>query len=156
MTITGGPSVTKTGIDAGNKNITNVKAGVNDTDAVNVKQLKDAKTKLVDGKNTTVEGDGKAATPYKVNVEGDLADISSITNGADSGKLTFEGDKVVKVDGDKPISLDGKGGYVTGLQNKDWDITNPTVVSGRAATERPIESESSRNTTFVDTINLRV
>ena len=26
MTITGGPSVTKTGIDAGNKNITNVKA----------------------------------------------------------------------------------------------------------------------------------
>ena len=50
LTITGGPSVTKTGIDAGNKNITNVKAGVNDTDAVNVKQLKDAKTKLVDGK----------------------------------------------------------------------------------------------------------
>ena len=72
MTITGGPSVTKTGIDAGNKNITNVKAGENDTDAVNVKQLKDAKTKLVDGKNTTVEGDGSTATPYKVNVEGDL------------------------------------------------------------------------------------
>ena len=265
MTITGGPSVTKTGIDAGNKNITNVKAGENDTDAVNVKQLKDAKTKLVDGKNTTVEGDGStatpykvnvegdlkgitsisntdggpkmtiggnsinitggplnmggskitnvapgtddtdavnvkqlkaaktevkagagvtvaksqgaegqdiytvsstgatgntdpskveggknttvtgdgtAATPYKVNVEGDLADISSITNGADSGKITFEGDKVVKVDGDNPISLDGKGGYVTGLQNKDWDITNPTVVSGRAATEDQLKKVS--------------
>ena len=265
MTITGGPSVTKTGIDAGNKNITNVKAGENDTDAVNVKQLKDAKTKLVDGKNTTVEGDGStatpykvnvegdlkgitsisnadggpkmtiggnsinitggplnmggskitnvapgtddtdavnvkqlksaktevkagagvtvaksqgaegqdiytvsstgatgntdpskveggknttvtgdgtAATPYKVNVEGDLTDISSITNGADSGKLTFEGDKVVKVGGDNPISLDGKGGYVTGLQNKDWDITNPTVVSGRAATEDQLKKVS--------------
>ena len=178
MTITGGPSVTKTGIDAGNKNITNVKAGENDTDAVNVKQLKAAKTevkagagvtvaksqgaegqdiytvsstgatgstdpsKLEAGKNTTVEGDGTAATPYKVNVQGDLADISSITNGAGSGKLTFEGDKVVKVDGDNPISLDGKGGYVTGLQNKDWDITNPTVVSGRAATEDQLKKVS--------------
>ena len=265
MTITGGPSVTKTGIDAGNKNITNVKAGENDTDAVNVKQLKDAKTKLVDGKNTTVEGDGStatpykvnvegdlkgitsisnadggpkmtiggnsinitggplnmggskitnvapgtddtdavnvkqlkaaktevkagagvtvaksqgaegqdiytvsstgatgntdpskveagknttvtgdgtAATPYKVNVEGDLTDISSITNGNGSGKISFAGDQVVKVEGDNPISLDGKGGYVTGLQNKDWDITNPTFVSGRAATEDQLKKVS--------------
>ena len=187
MTITGGPSVTKTGIDAGNKNITNLKAGENDTDAVNVKQLKAAKTevkagagvtvaksqgaegqdiytvsstgatgstdpsKLEAGKNTTVEGDGTAATPYKVNVQGDLADISSITNGAGSGKLTFEGDKVVKVDGDNPISLDGKGGYVTGLQNKDWDITNPTVVSGRAATEDQLKKVSDG---FNNTIKL--
>ena len=187
MTITGGPSVTKTGINAGNKKITNVAPGTDDTDAVNVKQLKAAKTevkagagvtvaksqgaegqdiytvsstgatgstdpsKLVDGKNTKVEGDGTAATPYKVNVEGDLADISSITNGADSGKLTFEGDKVVKVDGDNPISLDGKGGYVTGLQNKDWDITNPTVVSGRAATEDQLKKVSDG---FNNTIKL--
>ena len=274
MTITAGPSVTKTGIDAGNKNITNVKAGENDTDAVNVKQLKDAKTKLVDGKNTTVEGDGStatpykvnvegdlkgitsisnadggpkmtiggnsinitggplnmggskitnvapgtddtdavnvkqlksaktevkagagvtvaksqgaegqdiytvsstgatgntdpskveagknttvtgdgtAATPYKVNVEGDLADISSITNGAGSGKISFAGDQVVKVEGDNPISLDGKGGYVTGLQNKDWDITNPTVVSGRAATEDQLKKVSDG---FNNTIKL--
>ncbi|WP_298708203.1 ESPR-type extended signal peptide-containing protein [uncultured Veillonella sp.] len=187
MTITGGPSVTKTGINAGNKTITNVAPGTNDTDAVNVKQLKSAKTevkagagvtvaksqgaegqdiytvsstgatgntdpsKLVDGKNTKVEGDGTAATPYKVNVEGDLADISSITNGADSGKLTFEGDKVVKVGGDNPISLDGKGGYVTGLQNKDWDITNPTVVSGRAATEDQLKKVSDG---FNNTIKL--
>ena len=187
MTITGGPSVTKTGIDAGNKNITNLKAGENDTDAVNVKQLKAAKTevkagagvtvaksqgaegqdiytvsstgatgstdpsKLEAGKNTTVEGDGTAATPYKVNVQGDLADISSITNGAGSGKLTFEGDKVVKVDGDNPISLDGKGGYVTGLQNKDWDITNPTIVSGRAATEDQLKKVSDG---FNNTIKL--
>ena len=266
LTITGGPSVTKTGIDAGNKNITNVKAGVNDTDAVNVKQLKDAKTKLVDGKNTkvtgegtqddpykvnvegdlkgitsisnadngpkmtiggnsinitggplnmggskitnvapgtddtdavnvkqlksaktevkagngvtvaktqdatdghdiytvsstgatgntdpskveggkntTVTGDGTAATPYKVNVQGDLTEISSITNGTGSGKISFAGDQVVKVEGDNPISLDGKGGYVTGLQNKDWDITNPTVVSGRAATEDQLKKVS--------------
>ena len=274
LTITGGPSVTKTGIDAGNKNISNVKAGVKDTDAVNVKQLKDAKTKLVDGKNTkvtgegtqddpykvnvegdlkgitsisnadngpkmtiggnsinitggplnmggskitnvapgtddtdavnysqikdlrtevkagngvtvaksqgtdghdiytvsstgatgntdpskveggkntTVTGDGTAATPYKVNVQGDLTDISSITNGNGSGKISFAGDQVVKVEGDNPISLDGKGGYVTGLQNKDWDITNPTVVSGRAATEDQLKKVSDG---FNNTIKL--
>ena len=177
MTITGGPSVTKTGINAGNKKITNVAAGTDDTDAVNVKQLKSAKTevkegtgvtvvksqgtdghdiytvsatgtaaadptKLKAGKNTTVTGDGSTATPYKVNVEGDLADISSITNGAGSGKISFAGDQVVKVEGNNPISLDGKGGYVTGLQNKDWDITNPTVVSGRAATEDQLKKVS--------------
>ena len=177
MTITGGPSVTKTGIDAGNKKISNVAAGTDDTDAVNVKQLKSAKTevkegtgvtvvksqgtdghdiytvsatgtaaadptKLKAGKNTTVTGDGSTATPYKVNVEGDLADISSITNGNGSGKISFAGDQVVKVEGDHPISLDGKGGYVTGLQNKDWDITNPTVVSGRAATEDQLKKVS--------------
>ena len=275
LTITGGPSVKKDGIDAGNKNISNVKAGVKDTDAVNVKQLKDAKTKLVDGKNTkvtgegtqddpykvnvegdlkgitsisnadngpkmtiggnsinitggplnmggskitnvapgtddtdavnvkqlksaktevkagngvtvaktqdatdghdiytvsstgatgntdpskveggkntTVTGDGTAATPYKVNVQGDLKDISSITNGTGSGKISFAGDQVVKVEGDNPISLDGKGGYVTGLQNKDWDITNPTVVSGRAATEDQLKKVSDG---FNNTIKL--
>ena len=274
LTITGGPSVKKDGIDAGNKNISNVKAGVKDTDAVNVKQLKDAKTKLVDGKNTkvtgegtqddpykvnvegdlkgitsisnadngpkmtiggnsinitggplnmggskitnvapgtddtdavnysqikdlrtevkagngvtvaksqgtdghdiytvsstgatgntdpskveggkntTVTGDGTAATPYKVNVQGDLTDISSITNGNGSGKISFAGDQVVKVEGDNPISLDGKGGYVTGLQNKDWDITNPTVVSGRAATEDQLKKVSDG---FNNTIKL--
>ena len=178
LTITGGPSVTKTGINAGNKKITNVDAGTDDTDAVNVKQLKAAKTevkagagvtvaksqgtdghdiytvsstgatgstdpsKVEAGKNTTVTGDGTAATPYKVNVEGDLADISSITNGAGSGKISFAGDQVVKVEGNNPISLDGKGGYVTGLQNKDWDITNPTIVSGRAATEDQLKKVS--------------
>ncbi|EEP65941.1 Hep/Hag repeat protein [Veillonella dispar ATCC 17748] len=186
MTITGGPSVTKTGINAGNKKITNVAAGTDDTDAVNVKQLKSAKTevkegtgvtvvksqgtdghdiytvsatgtaaadptKLKAGKNTTVTGDGSTATPYKVNVEGDLADISSITNGNGSGKISFAGDQVVKVEGDNPISLDGKGGYVTGLQNKDWDITNPTVVSGRAATEDQLKKVSDG---FNNTIKL--
>ena len=178
LTITGGPSVTKTGINAGNKKITNVAPGEDDTDAVNVKQLKAAKTevkagngvtvaksqgtdghdiytvsstgatgntdpsKVEGGKNTTVTGDGTAATPYKVNVTGDLTEISSITNGTGSGKISFAGDQVVKVDGDHAISLDGKGGYVTGLQNKDWDITNPTVVSGRAATEDQLKKVS--------------
>ena len=188
MTITGGPSVTKIGINAGNKKITNVAPGTDDTDAVNVKQLKSAKTevkagagvtvaktqdttdghdiytvsstgatgntdpsKVEAGKNTTVTGDGTAATPYKVNVQGDLTDISSITNGTGSGKISFAGDQVVKVEGDNPISLDGKGGYVTGLQNKDWDIINPTPVSGRAATEDQLKKVSDG---FNNTIKL--
>ena len=185
MTITGGPSITKTGIDAGSKKITNVTAGTADTDAVNVKQLKDTekhikpgtyavandgsvtlkyvdgngteqtetakitgiakKSKVINGQNTTVE-EGTDTTDnsvtYKVNVKGDLADISSITNGTGSGKISFEGDQVVKVGGDHPISFDGKGGYVTGLENKTWDLKNPTVVSGRAATEDQLKAVS--------------
>ena len=103
------------------------------------------KSKVIDGQNTTVE-EGTDATDnsvtYKVNVKGDLADISSITNGTGSGKISFEGDKVVKVGGDHPISFDGKGGYVTGLENKTWDLKNPTVVSGRAATEDQLKAVS--------------
>ena len=52
MTITGGPSVTKTGINAGNKKITNVAPGTDDTDAVNVKQLKDARTVVTSNDNS--------------------------------------------------------------------------------------------------------
>ena len=194
MTITGGPSITKTGIDAGSKKITNVEKGTADTDAVNVKQLKDTekhikpgtyavandgsvtlkyvdgngteqtetakitgiakKSKVINGQNTTVEEGTDTAdnsVTYKVNVKGDLANISSITNGAGSGKISFAGDQAVKVEGDNPISLDGKGGYVTGLQNKDWDITNPTVVSGRAATEDQLKKVSDG---FNNTIKL--
>ena len=185
LTISGGPSVTTGGIDAGSKKITNVEKGTANTDAVNVKQLKDTekhikpgtyavendgsvtlkyvdgngteqtetakitgiakKAKVINGQNTTVE-DGTDTTDnsvtYKVNVKGDLADISSITNGAGSGKISFEGDQVVKVGGDHPISFDGKGGYVTGLENKTWDLKNPTIVSGRAATEDQLKAVS--------------
>lgn len=41
VTIQNGPSMTKDGIDAGGKKITNVAPGENDTDAVNVSQLRD-------------------------------------------------------------------------------------------------------------------
>ena len=66
------------------------------------------KSKVIDGQNTTVE-EGTDTTDnsvtYKVNVKGDLANISSITNGAGSGKISFAGDQVVNVEGDHPISL---------------------------------------------------
>ena len=41
VTIAGGPSMTKTGIDAAGNKITNVQAGTDPTDAVNVSQLRD-------------------------------------------------------------------------------------------------------------------
>ncbi|ENU22598.1 hypothetical protein F993_02834, partial [Acinetobacter proteolyticus] len=59
VTISNGPSITKDGINAAGNPITNVGAGVNDTDAVNKGQLDDAaaaaKTEVEAGKNMTVE-----------------------------------------------------------------------------------------------------
>lgn len=46
LTIEGGPSVTKDGINAGEKKITHVAAGTEETDAVNYGQLKDVETKV--------------------------------------------------------------------------------------------------------------
>ena len=138
LVINNGPSVTKDGINAGNKQITNVEDGVNDTDAVNVRQLKEAKTNLVDGQNTKVTGDGSKANPYKVNVEGDLNKITSITNKEGDGKLEFKGDQVVNVAGDNTIKLDGKTGDITGLTNKTLDSAD-FATKGRAATEEQLK-----------------
>ena len=149
LVINNGPSITKDGINAGNKQITNVEDGVNDTDAVNVRQLKDAKTKLVDGQNTTVTGDGSKNNPYKVNVEGDLKKITSITNNDGDGKLEFKGDQVVNVAGDNTIKLDGKTGDITGLTNKTLD-SQDFAKKGRAATEEQlklVQQEAAKKST---------
>ena len=145
LTITGGPSVTKTGIDGGNKQIKNVAEGTEDNDAVTVKQLKDSKTALVNGKNTSVTGTGTKADPYKVNVEGALKDITSITNKDGNGKVEFAADQVVNVAGDNPIKLDAKTGDITGLTNKD--LNGPTYAkAGRAATEEQLEAKGTQIT----------
>ena len=149
LVINNGPSVTKDGINAGNKQITNVEDGVNDTDAVNVRQLKAAKTNLVDGQNTKVTGDGSQANPYKVNVEGDLNKITSITNKEGDGKLEFKGDQVVNVAGDNTIKLDGKTGDITGLTNKTLDSAD-FATKGRAATEEQlklVQQEAAKKST---------
>jgi len=55
----------------------------------------------------------------------------------DAGKLTVTGtDK----DGKTPQSA--AGDYVTGLDNKDWNVDSPTYVSGRAATEDQLKAIS--------------
>jgi len=149
LVINNGPSVTKDGINAGNKQITNVQDGVNDTDAVNVRQLKEAKTNLTDGQNTKVTGDGSKNNPYKVNVEGYLNKITSITNNEGDGKLEFKGDQVVNVAGDNTIKLDGKTGDITGLTNKTLDSAD-FATKGRAATEEQlklVQQEAAKKST---------
>ena len=53
---------------------------------------------FANGTNTTVEGDGTAATPYKYNVNPALTGITSVTNATtadgDGTKLTIDGDKL--------------------------------------------------------------
>ena len=72
LTINGGPSVTKGGVNAGNQSVTNVKDGVADNDAVNVKQLKAAKTEVEAGDHIDVTSTTGAngQTIYKVSAKG--------------------------------------------------------------------------------------
>ncbi|MBP0581414.1 hypothetical protein J8I29_18945 [Labrys sp. LIt4] len=63
LTITGGPSVTTAGIDAGGKAITNVAAGTNATDAVNLSQLNTVSTSVTTiGNNVNNLGNSTAST----------------------------------------------------------------------------------------------
>ena len=215
LTINGGPSITKTGINAGGLNITNVKAGVNDNDAVNVSQLKkvraderhikpgeyavDANGKVtmtyLDGNNNDVANETAVITgiakqdlsninkggetviqnlakksidmengkntkvsnreingvkTFKVDVEGDLNDITSITNKAGDGKVVFGGNQTVNVAGDHNINLNAKVGDITGLTNVTLDAPD-FAKKGRAATE---EQLSIVNNGFNNTVGL--
>ena len=156
VTITGGNL--SLGDGTTNNKIVNVAPGTDDTDAVNVKQLKDAKTVLTDGKNTKKSGTGTAADPYKVNVEGDLTEITSITNKADAsgnnaGKITFSPNQTVTVSGDHNISLNGKTGDITGLTNTTIPTTagSDFATKGRAATEEQLKIVNDK---FNNKINL--
>ena len=156
VTITGGNL--SLGDGTTNNKIVNVAPGTDDTDAVNVKQLKDAKTVLADGKNTKKSGSGTAADPYKVNVEGDLTEITSITNKADAsgnnaGKITFSPNQTVTVSGDHNISLNGKTGDITGLTNTTIPTTagSDFATKGRAATEEQLKIVNDK---FNNKINL--
>ncbi|RHL91344.1 Tat pathway signal protein [Veillonella atypica] len=215
LTINNGPSITKTGINAGGLSITNVKAGVNDNDAVNVSQLKqvraderhikpgeyavDANGKVtmtyVDGNNKDVANETAVITgiakqdlsninkggetviqnlakksidmengkntkvsnreingvkTFKVDVEGDLNDITSITNKAGDGKVVFGGNQTVNVAGDHNINLNAKVGDITGLTNVTLDAPD-FAKKGRAATE---EQLSIVNNGFNNTVGL--
>lgn len=119
MTITNGPSITKTGIDAGSKKITNVADGdISPTskDAINGSQLVSYvaanKTILKDGKNTTVTGNGTKDDPYKVNVNDNLNLGEKGTNGKDGSiGVTGKDGSAVTINGkDGSIGMNGKDG----------------------------------------------
>lgn len=118
MTITNGPSITKTGIDAGSKKITNVADGdISPTskDAINGSQLVSYvaanKTILKDGKNTTVTGNGTKDDPYKVNVNDNLNLGEKGTNGKD-GSIDVNGTN------GSSVTINGKDGSI-GMVGKD-------------------------------------
>ena len=215
LTINGGPSITKTGINAGGLNITNVKAGVNDNDAVNVSQLKQVRAderhikpgeyavdnngkvtmtyldgnnkdvanetavitgiakqdlsninkggetviqnlakKSIDmenGKNTKVSNrEINGVKTFKVDVEGDLTDITSITNKDGDGKVVFGGNQTVNVAGDHNINLNAKVGDITGLTNVTLDAPD-FAKKGRAATEEQLNIVNNK---FNNTVGL--
>ena len=106
---------------------------------------------------TSVDGDAiKVALNKDINLKQD----GSLTVGGNTqdGSKTVDDPIVIKhfddetldmitgVDKDgKPISANKKaaaGDYVTGLDNKDWNVDSPTYVSGRAATEDQLKTIS--------------
>jgi hep/hag repeat protein len=93
---------TTSGINAGNQKIEGVAAGVADTDAVNVKQLKDSVTKAVADASPTVSGSGAVEVTSSTNSNGSTNyNVSLNTDGIREIAKTsnrYAGDKVVKVE----------------------------------------------------------
>lgn len=73
LTVIGGPSVLKTGIDAGGKTISNLADAAQDTDAATLGQVKKARTKVAAGNNVagvdSSEDTTTHQTTYTVNVD---------------------------------------------------------------------------------------
>ena len=84
-----------------------------------------SKTVVADGKNTTVTGAGTTASPYKVNVEGALTGISSITNNG-GGKIEFATGGTTISGG--PVNVSNN--KITGVANGDVNSTSTDAVNG--------------------------
>ena len=146
LTINGKTYVNKDGLNANGQKITNVANGTVNSDAVNFGQLKDAvaagKTILKDGKNTTVEGEGTVANPYKVNVNDDLVlgkkgadgkDGSIGVNGKDGSSVVIHGKDGISIkgkDGKDGVTLKAKDG-ANGTEGQ-IGLTGPAGKDGRS------------------------
>lgn len=129
------------------RQITNVAAGSEDTDAVNVAQLKQvasqaerAKTTVSDGTNTTVTStvaeDGH--TDYKVNLNKDLTGIESMTNGLSSIRMGNGG--TVTINNRVTIDQSGKiSGVAAGeVKEGSTDAVNGSQLKG-------VENKADKN-----------
>ena len=150
LTIDGGPSVTKDGINAGNNKITGVAAGTDDTDAVNVSQLKDVAKVANKGWNLTANGTNSSnvAPGETVDLNNDDGNIV-ITKNATDDNVTFNLNKTINVTnvnaagnvtvGDTVLNTDGlsiKDGPSVkkdGINAGNKSITN--VANGTAPTD---------------------
>ena len=160
MTITGGPSITKTGIDAGSKKITNVAPGTDDTDGVNYKQLKAAKTVVEAGTNVTVAKTTGAngEDVYTVNATaGGTASTESVVKKAAATGDTNIAD--VSVAGGKNVNDPGAQYEVSVSKNAVKDAAREAVtVNNGGNTDNPItvtptDDAANHNTTYAVTFD---
>ena len=135
VAINNGPSMTSMGIDAGSKAISNVTAGVKDTDAVNVAQLKSAKTEVEEGKNTTVTS--------RIGANGQV--IYSVSAKDTSANVTTSEALVVENRGEKDINGTSVTNYHLDLSQK----TKNDIQKGADANT----AISSKGLTFVGDSN---
>lgn len=139
-----GKSVGQSGEAGITRRIINVKAGVNDTDAVNVSQLKKqtaaSKTTVSDGINTTVTSTGAedGHTDYKVNLNKDLTGIESMTNGLSSIRMGNGG--TVTINNRVTIDQSGKiSGVAAGeVKEGSTDAVNGSQLKG-------VENKADKN-----------
>ena len=155
LTVGGKTYVTNNGINANNQKVANVADGnvaAGSKDAVNGGQLHDAKNEVIN-KGLRFDADNNSEKTNKlgskVTVNGDSNITTEITQTGDDTKIgvklnrdinvkTVTATDTVKAGGvtmGSQTSGGTTGNYVTGLDNKTWNVTNPTAVSGRAATE---------------------
>ena len=164
LVINGGPSVTKNGIDAGNKVITNVAAGrigAGSTDAVNGGQLHDMADSIsrkgfgvtTDDGQSIMKGLGETVaiggddTNVRTSVSGGKVVVGlsdKLTIGSGAGAVSIDGVNGNIGVGGVSIGRQGGGSYVGGLSNTTWDVKNPNITSGRAATEDQLKVVSDK------------
>ena len=147
-------SFTTNGISAGDQNINNVKTGVADTDAVNVKQLKDYveanKTVVAAGDNIEVTEDNGT---YTVSTAKDLNNLNTVNlnDGNNESHYTVEGVNMThrgdgseseyhtnyKYDGIHISTVDGSGTAVdnVSLTDKGLDNGNHKIINVANGTE---------------------
>lgn len=119
--------------------ITGVAAGAiteTSTDAVNGSQLHAVATEagkhttLSNGKNTTVESTVKdGQTDYKVNVAGDLTDITSVANG--DSKINLNKDSIIISNGNKYFAITNSG---IGMSYIGADYSAKSIMLGENGT----------------------
>ena len=131
--ITNGPSMTKDGIDASNKKITNVADGTDSKDAVNKSQLDKAAaaatTTVTAGNNVQVDKTTNAdgSTNYKVGLK------DQVTMGTDPTKqIAMDGTTGTIKAGDN-ITIDGNKGTIKAGDKVEIDGDKGTIKAGTVA-----------------------
>lgn len=127
LTITGGPSVLKTGINAGGKIISNVADAAKDTDAATLGQVKNARTVVAGGSNvagvTPAEGANNQMT-YTVNVD----NLSVKANNEAAKSVTLQNGLTFN-DGTNTTASVGENGAVSYNLNQEISLTKVTAGS---------------------------